>query len=92
MLVLRLVCLGKCGRFYEPEQRDKPEPCARAVRYSVGRAVRTHRATVTPSLCSTSSNSMDVPLQESYIICACKDHSVGTLQCIILLFWITVHG
>jgi hypothetical protein len=45
ILVLRLVCLRKCGRFHEPEpkQRDQPEPCARAVRCSVGRAVCTHR-------------------------------------------------
>jgi hypothetical protein len=44
-LMIRLVCLRKCGRFHEPEpkQRDQPEPCARAVRYSVGRAVCTHR-------------------------------------------------
>jgi hypothetical protein len=29
VLVLRLVCLRKCGRFHEPEpkQRDQPEPC-----------------------------------------------------------------
>jgi hypothetical protein len=45
MLVLRLVCLRKCARLHEPEpkQREKPKPCARAVRYSVGRAVCTHR-------------------------------------------------
>jgi hypothetical protein len=43
-LAIRLVYLSECGRFHEPEpkQRDQPEPCARAVRYSVGRAVRTH--------------------------------------------------
>jgi hypothetical protein len=45
VLVLRLVCLRKCGRFHEPEpkQRDQPEPWARAVGYSVGSAVCTHR-------------------------------------------------
>jgi hypothetical protein len=45
-LLLRLVCLRKCGRFHEPEPsyRDQLEPCARAVRYSIGRAaVCTHR-------------------------------------------------
>jgi hypothetical protein len=59
VLMLRLVSLRKCGQFHEPEpkQRDQPEPCAPAVRYSGGRTVCTHRATVTPSLCSTSPNS-----------------------------------
>jgi hypothetical protein len=44
LFVLRLVFLRKCGRFHEPEpkQRHEPEPCARAVRYSVGSAVCTH--------------------------------------------------
>jgi hypothetical protein len=35
--------LRECGRFHEPEQRGQPEPCAGVVRYSVGRAVCTHR-------------------------------------------------
>jgi hypothetical protein len=43
VFVLRLMCIRKCGRFHEPKQRDQLEPCARAVRYSVGRAVCTHR-------------------------------------------------
>jgi hypothetical protein len=64
LLVLRLVCLCKCGRFHEPEpkQRDQLEPCARAVRYSVGTVsihCRYTPATVTPSLCTTSS--LDAP-------------------------------
>jgi hypothetical protein len=39
-LVFRLVCLRECGRFHEPEhkQRGQPVPWARWVRYSVGRA------------------------------------------------------
>jgi hypothetical protein len=41
VLVLRIVCLRKSGRFHE--HRYQPEPCARGVRYSVGRAVFTHR-------------------------------------------------
>jgi hypothetical protein len=43
-LVIRLVCLRKCGRFHEPEpkHRDQPELRAGRVRYSVGRAVCTH--------------------------------------------------
>jgi hypothetical protein len=38
LLVLRLVCLRKCGRFYEPEQCDQPEPWALRVDCSVGRS------------------------------------------------------
>jgi hypothetical protein len=68
-----LVCLHKCGQFHEPEpkQRDQPEPWAPAVRYGVSRTVCTHRATVTPSLCSTS------PTERS----AGAMGSSGSLQC-----------
>jgi hypothetical protein len=54
-------CSVSCGQFHEPKQRDQPEPCARAVRYSVGRAVCTHWQ-VTLSLCSTSTSSVDATL------------------------------
>jgi hypothetical protein len=44
-LVFRLLCLHKCGRFHEPEhkQRHQQQPLAREVRYSVGRTACTHQ-------------------------------------------------
>jgi hypothetical protein len=51
---LLVLVLRECGRFHEPEQRDQPEPCARAVRYSVGRAAVCTYRQVTPRDCSTS--------------------------------------
>jgi hypothetical protein len=61
MLVLRFVCLRECGRFHEPEPKQcyQPEPSARAVRYSVGRAAVCSHRQVTASLGSASTSSVD---------------------------------